>query len=233
MRQRTQRRPKSRNTSPRYVIIAAQKMVRLVPRRTLQTCRHLVGRNPVGGTLDPMSDSQLASPTQGSQRRRQFRLSSLFLYVLLVAAVTAALIQSVQLHEANIRAASAERLLDELTGAMLDLGQLKTELKNRNYVWNGPTTEEDRIPLLHAARALAFIGDDAVPILIDAAKDPQVDIHSIYDALAEIGIPVHHFWDDIMDRKMEGVENWWRENAESTRSARSEHRESIGLPSVR
>ena len=119
------------------------------------------------------------------------------------------------------------------TDEQLDIVQLKNELKNPDYCWNGPTSHEDRIPVLHAARALAYVGDDAVPILIDAAKDPDIDIISIYDALSEIGIPVHQFHGDIMDRKMAAVKNWWHENAKSTKSARSKHRVGIGLPRLR
>ncbi len=114
-----------------------------------------------------------------------------------------------------------------------DLDVLRVELKNPNYRWYGPTSGEDRIPFLHAARALAFMGDDAVPILIEAAKDPEIDIISINDALSEIGIPVHEFHNDIMNRNMQAVEQWWRENRKSTGSQRSRHRERIGLPPVR
>lgn len=115
----------------------------------------------------------------------------------------------------------------------LDIDQLKAELKNPDYRWNGPQSREDRIPALRAACALAYVGDDAVPILIDAAKDPDIDMVSIYDALSEIGIPVHQFQGDIMYRKMDDVESWWRKNAESTKSERSKHRMSIGLPPIR
>lgn len=59
---------------------------------------------------------------------------------------------------------------------------LRAELKNPDYRWRGPISREDRIPVLHAARALAFLGDDAVPILIEAANDPEIDIISIHDA---------------------------------------------------
>ena len=57
---------------------------------------------------------------------------------------------------------------------LIPLDTLRQELKNDSYEWNGPCSCEDRIPVLHAARALAYWGDPAVPILIDAMKDPTI-----------------------------------------------------------
>ncbi|SMP78239.1 hypothetical protein SAMN06265222_1255 [Neorhodopirellula lusitana] len=111
--------------------------------------------------------------------------------------------------------------------------QLAVELRNPEYRWKGPCSREDRIPVLHAARALACIGDDAVPTLLDAAKDPEVDIISVHDALSEIGLPVSLFYDDLMARDVSQLEQWWHENMERTRGARNEHRSIIGLPPVR
>lgn len=113
------------------------------------------------------------------------------------------------------------------------LDQLAVELRNSEYRWDGPCSSEDRIPVLHAARALACIGDDAVPLLMDAAKDPNVDIISIYDALSEIGLPVDLYYDELMARDVSQLERWWHDNKDRTRSDRNEHRSSIGLPPVR
>ena len=113
------------------------------------------------------------------------------------------------------------------------LDQLAVELRNSEYRWNGPCSREDRIPVLHAARALACIGDDAVQTLLDAAKDPNVDIISIYDALSEIGLPVDLYHDELMARDVSLLEQWWHHNKDQTRSDRNEFRSSIGLPPVR
>lgn len=111
--------------------------------------------------------------------------------------------------------------------------RLAVELRNPEYRWDGPCSREDRIPVLHAARALAFIGDHAVPTLLDAAEDPTVDIISVYDALSEIGLPVSLYHDELMARDASQLEHWWHRNKDLTRAARNEHRSMIGLPPVR
>lgn len=105
------------------------------------------------------------------------------------------------------------------------------KLHDPTFDWPGPTSHEDRIPVLHAARALAYFGDDAVPFLVEAIPDRKIDIYSIYDALSEIGLPVHDFHAEIIDeRTTEGIQRWWQENRVGTRTERSRHRQQIGLP---
>ena len=126
---------------------------------------------------------------------------------------------------------AAQNLAHE-TRYLVPLKTLGVELRNPDYLWNGPCSQEDRIPVLHAARALAYWGDSAVPILLDTIDDSEVDINSVYDALSEIGIPVHEYQSEIMNRQSKGVRKWWADNQESTVGTRNEHRANIGLPSV-
>lgn len=107
---------------------------------------------------------------------------------------------------------------------------LRTELCNPNYEWDGPTSVEDRIPVLAAARALAYRGDSAATILFDAVDDPNVEIISVLDAISELGIPAHQFQDEIMARDSRLLRKWWDENQESTLNERDSHRRQIGLP---
>lgn len=111
-----------------------------------------------------------------------------------------------------------------------EIDYFKAKLHDPRFVWTGPTSREDRIPVLHAARALAYIGDAAVTALLDAVDDPDVDIYSLQDALVEIGLPVSKFDRDLRERQSAGLRAWWRENASETRASRSRHRVSIGLP---
>ncbi len=109
---------------------------------------------------------------------------------------------------------------------------LRTELRNSNYQWNGPTSIEDRIPMLHAARALAYRGDSAAPVLFDAVDDPNVDVYSVMDAISELGIPAHEYHDEIIARRSRGLRDWWTHNQLSTLRQRNKHRYEIGLPSA-
>ena len=108
----------------------------------------------------------------------------------------------------------------------------ESKLLDNSFRWEGPTSRENRIPVLHAARALAYIGDDAVPALFRALEDERVDIFSIMDALSEIGLPVDDYADEIDRRESRGLKKWWAENRDKTRASRSEHRVSIGLPVI-
>lgn len=112
----------------------------------------------------------------------------------------------------------------------LSVDELAVELRNSDYRWDGPCSRDDRIPVLHAARELAYIGEDAVPVLLDAMDDPTIDFASIYDALSEIGLPVSVFDDRLHDRDSRSLRKWWLENAERTRDTRSQHRVGGGLP---
>ncbi|XZE17691.1 hypothetical protein SH449x_002966 [Pirellulaceae bacterium SH449] len=106
-------------------------------------------------------------------------------------------------------------------------------LKNESFEWNGPCSTETIIPRLHAARALAFLGDPGVPYLLDAIDDPTIDIDSIYFALLECGILADLFEDELMvQRSSVGVRNWWYHNREHTINFRSKHRLAIGLPAI-
>jgi hypothetical protein len=107
------------------------------------------------------------------------------------------------------------------------------KLGDTKFRWLGPTSVEDRIPRDHAARALAFIGDPAVPYLLNAIDREDLDIVSIYDALSEIGLPVSDFENEIVHRRdSSGIREWWQEHAGSTRAFRSKHRRAIGLPEL-
>lgn len=108
-----------------------------------------------------------------------------------------------------------------------------SKLKDSDFVWNGPTSREYRIPKLHAARALAYIGDDAVPSLFDAIEDEAIDKYSIFDALGNIGLPVYDFRDDLLDyRDTTGIRRWWAEHQATSKARRSRHRIAIGLPEL-
>lgn len=103
-------------------------------------------------------------------------------------------------------------------------------LHNPDFVWRGPTSREDRIPKLQAARALAHIGDPAVPYLIKAIKDPSIDIISIYDALSEIGLPVQEYKTQIIeDRDAAGIGEWWILHGTETKQQRELFRREIGV----
>jgi len=103
-------------------------------------------------------------------------------------------------------------------------------LHDKEFVWHGPTSNEDRIPKLHAARALAYIGDFAVPFLLEAFSDPNVDILSLYDALDEIGLPVDQYDTQIIDnRDSTNIADWWRLHRFETLQERERYRKEIGI----
>jgi hypothetical protein len=106
------------------------------------------------------------------------------------------------------------------------------KLLDKNFKWDGPCSREDRIPVLHAARALAYIGDPVVPALLRASKNKSIDIVSVYDALDEIGLPVYEFCKDGEWCDPAPLEKWWEENRSKTAPARSKHRRRIGLPAI-
>ncbi len=109
------------------------------------------------------------------------------------------------------------------------------KLLDKTFRWDGPCSRQDRIPVLHAARALAYIGDSAVPALFRAARNGSIDSSSVFDALSEIGLPVIRYWDgsDHPDpAALERLEQWWIKNQEKSAFARSKFRVSIGLPPV-
>jgi hypothetical protein len=105
-------------------------------------------------------------------------------------------------------------------------------LHDTDFRWDGPCANTNTIPVLHAARALAYIGDPAVPALCRAVRDRSVDIGSVWDALAEIGLPVDEYDSDLRERNPNSIERWWRENGKKTASWRSELRKQIGLPPI-
>ncbi len=86
------------------------------------------------------------------------------------------------------------------------------------------------MPVLHAARALAYRGDSAAPVLFDAVEDPADEIYSVLDAISELGIPAYNFNDEIINRKSAGVREWWNKNKTSTETSRNRRRYQIGLP---
>jgi len=105
------------------------------------------------------------------------------------------------------------------------------KLKDPGFIWRGPVSNEDRIPVLHAARALAYIGDESVPVLFDAMEDETIDKVSIFDALEEIGLPVWDFQEDLLDRRDTiRIRQWWEEKGVGSKSARSRYRVQQGLP---
>lgn len=106
------------------------------------------------------------------------------------------------------------------------------KLHDEKYKWDGPCSNNHVLPRLHAARALAYIGDPAAPELLRALKNVQIDITSISEALSEIGLPVNEYWNEISVRDTTGIEKWWDENRERTAISRSIFRVSSGLPPV-
>ena len=116
---------------------------------------------------------------------------------------------------------------------LVPLETLREELTNPKYEWHGPTSIEDRIPVLHAARALAYRGDSSADILFDAVDDIEIEIISILDAISELGIPAHEFHDDIMNRNSRTLREWWAKNQDASLGKRNERRKQIGLPPAR
>ena len=106
------------------------------------------------------------------------------------------------------------------------------KLHDKDFRWTGPAANTQIIPVLHAARALACIGDPAVPALLEAIGDPSVDIESVILALDEIGLPVWDYEEQIRRRDASGIARWWRENAHRTVKERSRRRIFIGLPPI-
>lgn len=106
------------------------------------------------------------------------------------------------------------------------------KLLDRTYRWDGPCPPTYQIPSLHAARALAYIGDPAVPALFRAVRNPAVDIYSVVIALDEIGLPVDSYQDDLDRRDPSSLERWWHDNREKTVRTRSEFRVDLGLPPI-
>jgi hypothetical protein len=105
-----------------------------------------------------------------------------------------------------------------------------SNLRNQDFVWRGSTSREDRIPKLHAARALAYIGDPAVPCLFRAITDESIEIVSIYDALSEIGLPVELYQTQIIEnRSSSDIVNWWKLHGTETRHQRELYRKEIGI----
>lgn len=107
----------------------------------------------------------------------------------------------------------------------------ESKLEDRSFVWDGPTSHADRIPASHALRALSFIGDAAVPCLLRIAatttsSDQRI---GVYDALAEVGLPVNEF-PEVQNGDTVGISKWWKDNRESSMEARTVHRNVIGLP---
>jgi hypothetical protein len=120
-------------------------------------------------------------------------------------------------------------------GKLESVAYYEKMLLDKSFRWDGPCSREDRIPVLHAARALAYIGDPAVPALFRAIRNESVDYLSVLDSLSEIGLPVNHYCNELRrpdPTAIDRLERWWTENHKKTVSARSEHRVSIGLPSV-
>jgi len=104
------------------------------------------------------------------------------------------------------------------------------QLKNEEFIWTGVTSNEDRIPSIHAARALVILGDAAVPGLLAAAGDDEIERTSIFDALNEIGIPMDGFRTDFFQGDVERINAWWEKNGSRTIKERTDYRKSIGLP---
>ena len=106
------------------------------------------------------------------------------------------------------------------------------KLLDGTYQWDGPCPDTYQIPSLQAARALAYIGDPAVPALFRAVRNPSVQIYSVLVALDEIGLPVDSYEGDLLRRDPSSLERWWHENREKTVRTRSEFREDMGLPPI-
>ncbi|HBO45063.1 MAG TPA: hypothetical protein DD670_14260 [Planctomycetaceae bacterium] len=106
------------------------------------------------------------------------------------------------------------------------------KLLDKDFRWNGPCSREDRIPVLHAARALAYIGDPAVPALFRASRNETIHFASVFDALQEIGLPTYKYLDEAHRKDTAALEKWWAENRDKTREERSKWRVEIGLPPV-
>ena len=130
----------------------------------------------------------------------------------------------------------SERVVESATSAkplkVESVAYYEEKLLDKTFQWDGPCSHEDRIPVLHAARALAYIGDPAVPSLLRAIRNQSIDIVSVYDALAEIGLPVDDFWKDGKRGDPKPLEKWWKENRVRTAPRRSKHRQDIGLPPI-
>lgn len=105
-------------------------------------------------------------------------------------------------------------------------------LSDREFLWYGPESRAIRIPVLHAARALSYIGDPAVPFLLDAIDNPELDINSISDALGDIGLPSYKYRAELEGRDSSGLRKWWADYGEISKEARSKMRQQCGLPAL-
>lgn len=86
-------------------------------------------------------------------------------------------------------------------------------------------------------RALAYIGDPAVPALFRLIENPRlhdVDLFHVRTALSYIGLPVHEkkFWEPLLDRNAGPLREWWEENQQATKKQRSQWRLEKGLPPI-
>jgi uncharacterized protein (TIGR03067 family) len=108
----------------------------------------------------------------------------------------------------------------------------EVKLLDKSYRWDGPQSGDIVIPSLNAARALAYIGDPAVPALFRALENDSIDRGSIVLALDEIGLPANLYEADIKRRDATSLRKWWAENRERTAVERSEQRVHMGLPPI-
>jgi uncharacterized protein (TIGR03067 family) len=106
------------------------------------------------------------------------------------------------------------------------------KLMDKNYRWDGPCWNGFVLPRLQAARALAYLGDPAVPALLQAARNETIDIHDVTSALGAIGLPTDKYWHELEHHYTSGIEKWWNDNRERTAVDRSKRRLYDGLPPV-
>jgi uncharacterized protein (TIGR03067 family) len=109
-------------------------------------------------------------------------------------------------------------------------------LQDKDFQWRGPFPYNAYIlpRAVPAARALAFIGDSAVPTLLSALDHNSGDADSIWYALHAIGFPVDEgeYTAAVFARRTEVLRRWWSENRDETAASRSVRRRSGGLPPV-
>ncbi len=78
-------------------------------------------------------------------------------------------------------------------------------------------------------RALACIGDAAVPAIIQSAREEGADFYDIWHALNEIGVEVPSRY-ELQETDLVAIEQRWKENREDSLEWRTVTRKMIGLP---
>ena len=120
--------------------------------------------------------------------------------------------------------------LDDLQ--LQQVGYYLDRVNDEGFEWRGPVSNKVSRPADPALQALVCIGDPAVPGLLQLAESgyerpTQVQI---CDALAEIGLPVALYYDELMAGQTDGLGLWWLYDGKPSLAKRTTIRNAKGLP---